>query len=104
MSFQNSRFIVFRSKNPAPLPPYLSTLKERGIKCYIQYTLNGYEAKGLEHRVRPLVQRIDTFHRLVDTLGMGAVVWRFDHIILTDRINIDTLLEKIASIADALTG
>lgn len=96
--------LFFWSKNPAPLLPYLSTLKERGIGCYIQYTLNDYEAEGLEPNVPPLAQRIDTFRRLVDALGMGAVVWRFDPLILTDRIKIDTLLEKKAHIADALVG
>lgn len=104
MSFGNTRFIVFWSKNPAPLLPQLSTLKERGIGCYIQYTLNDYETEGLEPNVPPLQQRIETFRRLVDVLGFGAVVWRFDPLILTDRITIDTLLEKIAHIADVLAG
>ena len=104
VSFSNTRFIVFWSKNPAPLLPHLSKLKERGIGCYIQYTLNDYKDERLEPNVPALAQRIDTFRRLVDGLGIGAVVWRFDPLILTDRINIDTLLEKIAHIADALTG
>ena len=104
VSFGNTRFIVFWSKNPAPLLPYLPMIKERGIGCYIHFTLNDYEAEGLEPNVPPLAQRIDTFRRLVDTLGSGTVVWRFDPLILTDKINIDTLLEKIAHIANALTG
>lgn len=104
VSFSNTSFIVFWSKNPAPLLPQLSTLKERGLGCYIQYTLNDYEAEGLEPNVPPLTQRIDIFRRLVDALGPGAVVWRFDPLILTDQINIDTLLEKIAHIADVLVG
>lgn len=104
VSFGNTRFIVFWSKNPAPLLPYLPMIKERGIGCYIQYTLNDYEAEGLEPNVPPLSQRIETFRRAVEALGRGAVVWRFDPLILTDKINIDTLLEKIAHIANALTG
>lgn len=104
VSFRNARFIVFWSKNPAPLLPYLPMLKERGIGCYIQFTLNDYEAEGLEPNVPPLAQRIDTFRRLVENLGIGGVVWRFDPLILTDKINIDTLLEKITHIADALVG
>lgn len=104
VSFGNTRFIVFWSKNPAPLLPYLPILKERGIGCYIQYTLNDYEAEGLEPNVPPLSQRIETFRRAVEALGRGAVVWRFDPLILTDKINIDTLLEKIAHIGNALTG
>lgn len=104
VSFANTRFIVFWSKNPAPLLSHLSTLKVRRIGCYIQYPLNDYEAEGLEPNVPTLTQRINTFRRLVDALGIGAVVWRFDPLILTDRINIDTLLRKIARIADALVG
>lgn len=104
VSFCNTRFIVFWSKNPVSLLPYLPTLKERGIGCYIQYTLNDYETEGLEPNVPPLQQRIETFRRLVDALGTEAVVWRFDPLILTDKIDIDTLLEKIARIADALVS
>lgn len=104
VSFGNTRFIVFWSKNPAPLFPFLPMLKERGIGCYIQYTLNVYEEEGLEPNVPPLSQRIDTFHRAVEDLCRRAVVWRFDPLILTDKISIDTLLEKIAHIADSLVG
>ena len=50
VSFGNTRFIVFWSKNPAPLLPYLPLLKERGIGCYIQFTLNDYEAEGLDRK------------------------------------------------------
>ncbi len=104
VSFANTRFIVFWSKNPAPLMPYIPMLKERGIGCYIQYTVNDYKAEGLEPNVPALAQRIDTFRRLVEVLGSGGVVWRFDPLILTDKINVDTLLEKIARIAYALVG
>ena len=104
VSFGNTRFIVFWSKNPAPLLPYLPLLKERGIGCYIQFTLNDYEAEGLEPNVPTLTQRTDTFRRLVDALGIGAVVWRFDPLILTDKINIETLLDKIAHIGNVLAG
>lgn len=104
VSFRNTRFIVFWSKNPAPLIPYLPMLKERGIGCYVQFTLNDYEAERLEPNVPPLMQRIDTFRRLADALGIGGVVWRFDPLVLTDKITIDSLLEKIAHIADALVG
>ena len=42
VSYQNVRMIVFWSKNPAPLLPYLEVLKQRDIHCYIQFTLNNY--------------------------------------------------------------
>lgn len=104
VSFANTKFIVFWSKNPKPLLPFLPILKEMGIGCYIQYTLNDYFVEGLEPNVPALAERIDTFKRLVDELGIGAVVWRFDPLILTDKISTDDLLNKIEYIANQLRG
>ena len=104
VSFANTCFIVFWSKNPAPLIPYLPRLKERGIGFYIQYTLNDYEEEALEPNVPILTDRIDTFKRIVDTYGLGSVVWRFDPLILTDKISIIELVGKIQRIASELNG
>ena len=100
VSYEKTRFIVFWSKNPRPLLIHLDYLKERNIGCYIQYTLNDYEKEGLERGVPKLSERIDTFKQLVDKLGKGRVIWRFDPLILTDDISIDTLLSKIERIGD----
>ena len=104
VSFANTKFIIFWSKNPAPLLPFLPILKQKGIGCYIQYTLNDYESEGLEPNVPPIIERIETFKRLVDGLGPGSVVWRFDPLILTDDISADKLLHKICKIANHLHG
>lgn len=104
VTYQDTRFIVFWSKNPLPLLNHLDYLEERNIGCYIQYTLNDYEKEKLEQGVPALQQRIDTFKQLVDKLGKGRVVWRFDPLILTDDISIDTLLAKIEYIGDQLKG
>ena len=104
VSYQDTRFIVFWSKNPEPLLNHLDELEQRGIGCYIQYTLNDYEDYGLEKNVPSLGVRIDTFHRLVDRLGKGHVIWRFDPLVLTDRINEEVLLEKIVRVGEQLIG
>lgn len=104
VSFANTRFVVFWSKNPAPLIPNLHILGERGIGCYVQYTLNDHENDGLEANVPALQHRIDTFKRLVDTLGESSVVWRFDPLVLTDTVSEESLLEKIDNIAEHLRG
>lgn len=104
VSYQNTRFIVFWSKNPLSLLNHLDYLKERNIGCYIQYTLNDYEKEGLERGVPKLSERIDTFKQLVDKLGKGRVIWRFDPLLLTDDISIDALLSKIERIGDQLQG
>lgn len=101
VSYENTRFIVFWSKNPQPLLPYLHILKERNIKCYVQYTLNDYEQEKLE-KVPSLAKRIETFKLLVEQLGKGAVIWRFDPMMLTNDISVDDLLWKVQNIGDQL--
>ena len=104
VSYQDTRFIVFWSKNPKPLLEHLDELDKRGIGCYIQYTLNDYTVDGLEKNVRPLAERIDTFKRLVERLGKERVIWRFDPLVLTDKISANALLDKIERIGDQLKG
>ena len=83
VSYNKTRFIVFWSKNPRPLLNYLHILEKKNIKCYIQYTLNDYEDEILEN-VPAIATRIETFKLLVERLGFGSVIWRFDPMILTD--------------------
>ena len=104
VSYEKTRFIVFWSKNPEPLIKHLDYLKDKGINCYIQFTLNDYENEGLEKGVPKLEKRIETFKKLVEILGKGRVIWRFDPLILTDTITPETLLQKIENIGNQLQG
>ena len=107
VAYDKTHLIVFWSKNPRPLLDKggcLDYLAEKGINCYIQYTLNDYVTEQLERGVPPLQDRIDTFKRLVDRLGFGKVIWRFDPLILTDQISVDDLLAKAKNIGDQLKG
>jgi DNA repair photolyase len=104
VSYRDTRFIVFWSKNPKPLLKHLNELHELNIDCYIQYSLNDYVDEGLEPNVPGVDMRIKTFQELVQKLGKGHVIWRFDPLVLTDNINIDKLLEKVAYIGDRLKG
>lgn len=104
VSFQNTRVIVFWSKNPVALIDRMNELSNRNINCYIQFTLNDYSAEGFEPNIPELIERIDTFKRLVDILGVGAVVWRYDPVILTDGLQIEDHLERVAKIGRELKG
>ena len=107
ISYGQTRLIVFWSKNPASLlkpDGLLDYLQEKGINCYVQFSLNDYEAEGLEKCVPQLGERIETFKALAGRLGVGKVIWRFDPLILTDKIDVDTLLKKIQHIGDELWG
>ena len=98
------RDLLFFGRNIWPLLPFLTILKEKQINCYILYTLNDYEKEGLEKGVPSVEKRIDTFKRLVDELGFGHVVWRFDPLMLTDQVDIPSLMEKVTSIRERLKG
>lgn len=104
VSYQDTRFIVFWSKNPKPLLDHIDELCKRGIGCYIQYTVNDYENVGLEKNVPSINERVDTFRRLVDRLGIGHVIWRFDPLVLSDHIDETLLLSKIEGIGNQLKG
>lgn len=102
VSYAKTRFIVFWSKNPRPLLAHLDELEARGVGCYVQYTLNDYEPEGLERGVPSLSERVETFRALAARLGRGGVVWRFDPLILTDRMSVGDLLRKARGIGDRL--
>ena len=67
-------------------------------------TLNDYEEEKIERGVPPLQHRIETFKILVDKLGKGRVIWRFDPLVLTDDIDLNKLLAKIENIGDQLVS
>lgn len=104
ISFKNTKVVVFWTKNPKPLIPYLDELEKRGIKYYFQYTLNDYEKERFEPNVPSLDERISTFKKLSDLIGKERVIWRFDPIILTDEITPRSLLTRIWHIGNALKG
>lgn len=104
VSFTKTCFIVFWSKNPEPIIPYLPILRAKGIGCYFQFTLNDYGREKYEPNIPKIEQRIDTFKKLVDTLGVGSVVWRFDPLVLTDKVDEIMLLERIKNLAQNLKG
>lgn len=103
VSYERTRVVVFWSKNPSPLLTYMPELERRGINCCVQYTLNGYD-----RRIEPFVPcyetGVDTFRRLVDAIGFGRVVWRFDPVLSAGERDVDTLLTHVERIGDMLQG
>ena len=104
VSFKNCRVVVFWSKNPEPILPYLHKLDERGIHYYFQFTLNDYEQEGFEPNVPELERRIETFRKLSGMIGKERVIWRFDPLIVTPSLSTDMLLARIERIGDSLKG
>lgn len=98
VSFGRAKFIVFWSKNPAPIIPYLREIYDTGIRFYFQHTLNDYAKEGLEPNVPSFVERCATFRRIAEYWGAGWQVWRWDPIFLIDGVlGIDDIVKRIVS-------
>ena len=105
VSFDQTRMIVFWSKNPEQMLRQLNQVEGLGFKqYYFQFTLNDYVIEELEPKVPPVEERIDTFRRLVDRIGKERVIWRFDPLLLTDKISVEVLLNRIGNIGMQLKG
>jgi hypothetical protein len=112
VSLKKTRFIVFWSKDYLPFLKHLPAIDEKNINYYFQFTINDY-AKECYERVpfqdfdkkTSLQVRINTFKQLVDyTKNPDKVIWRFDPMLLTDKVNISQLLEKLDYIGNQLKG
>lgn len=102
VSFEKTRVIVFWTKNAEPILPFLKEIENKGINYYFQFTLNDYEKEGLEPSVPKLDERIATFKKLSNIIGKNKVIWRFDPLILTDKISVEQLLNKIENVGNAI--
>lgn len=102
VSFEKTKFIVFWTKNFAPMLPYIKELDDLGLFYYIQYTLNDYETENWEPQVPQLIQRIQTFQALSEKIGKEKILWRFDPLLLTPITPLPILLQKVKNIGDIL--
>ena len=104
VSYEDTRLIVFWTKNPEPLlrkDGLIDYLESKGINCYIQYTLNNY-SKELEPNVPDINERIDTFKRMVERIGLGKVIWRSDPLIITNKMTENELIDRVEYVGDRL--
>lgn len=104
VSFQNTKVIVFWTKNPNPIIPYLAELDKLGIHYYFQVTLNDYEKERFEPNIPSLQDRIETFKKLSTLIGKEKVIWRFDPLIVSNDITPRILLTRIWQIGNTLKG
>lgn len=102
VSFENTRVIVFWSKNPASIIPHLKQLDDLGLTCYFQFTLNDYEDQRFEPNLPALERRMETFMHLSEILGRNRVIWRFDPLLLTAELGPEGLIEKIHRIGERI--
>jgi hypothetical protein len=74
--------IVFWTRNPRPLFPYLDELEALGYRYYFQYTLLGYPPE-IDVHGPPAAASLTTFRELAQRVSPGRVIWRYDPIVLS---------------------
>lgn len=104
ISFSKCKVVVFWTKNPEPIIPYLNILDKLGIHYYFQVTLNDYVQEGLEPNLPPVKTRIETFKKLSDLIGPDRIIWRFDPILICSAISPRSILTKVWHIGNQLKG
>ena len=102
VSFENARAFVFWTKNPELFIARLNELDDRKLNYYFQFTLNDYDNEGLEPSVPKLHERIDTFKKLSTIIGKDGIIWRFDPLILSNKLSVESLIDRISGIASEL--
>ena len=95
--------IVFWTKNPAPMMPFLPLIKEMGHDFYFQFTLTAYGPE-IEDRLPTKTYLTETFCHLSNLVGPERVVWRYDPIFLDNQHSIQWHLEQYAKICSHLQG
>ncbi len=95
--------IVFWTKNFEPTLKYLDELERRGFFYLIHYTITGL-GNNFEPRVPALEQSLDLFRGLSERIGNERMLWRFDPIVITEKVGAAETLERFDSIASKLHG
>ncbi len=96
------KILVFWTRNPGPLIPYLNFIDQRYYH-YMHLTINGLP-KLLEYRNPPIDRIIDLVKQLSKRYGKNYVQWRFDPIILSTVTPEDFILRRFEYIAYQLKG
>ena len=99
---EDVRCFVFWTKNPGPMMDRLDELK--GYHYYFHFTLTPY-GQDIEGAVLPSKDElIQTFIKLSQKIGKNRVIWRYDPILLTDKIDIEYHKQQFSKLAERLQG
>jgi len=90
--------IVFWTKDPLPLLPFLPEIDRMGYRYYFQFTLTPY-GPALEKNLRDKGAIAETF---VELSKRCPVLWRYDPIILNGHMDIAWHTEQFSRLCDKL--
>lgn len=100
---QDLHSIVFWSKDFSPLVKRLPEVERVTKNLFFQFTITGVP-KALEERTPAPEAAIEDFLYLAGRYSPEHLVWRFDPIVLTDRLPFDHYLTEFDKFAGMLKG
>lgn len=95
--------IIFCTKNPNPIIPYIDELNQRGFKSYFFVSITPY-GKDIEPNVPNKHELLDSFISLSEKIGINNICWRYDPIFVSKKYSIDYHFRSFDTIAQKLEG
>lgn len=95
--------IVFWTRSPKPIMPYLEELDNLGYVYYFLFTIIGYP-KTIDPYCPNLEEALKVFKELSKLKGKNRVLWRYDPIIFSNVTDIEWHKKQIQFIMSALEG
>ena len=95
--------IVFWTRQPRPLFPYLEELDRCGYRYYFQYTLL-HNPRLIDPGAPPLEVALRTFRELAVRVGPARVIWRYDPIVFSPLSDAEFHRRAFERIAHHLQG
>lgn len=96
--FEDVDLILFCTKNPLPIIPYLKEIK---IPIIFHVTLTSYK-KDIEPNVLPKGKIINAIKEISKVLGKDRVVVRYDPIFISEKYNIDYHVHNFEKMCELL--
>ncbi len=93
--------IVFWTRNPQPLIPYLKELDQLGYRYYFQYTVMN-NPRLIDAMTPSLSSSLKIFKKLSDLIGPERIIWRYDPVIISNITDIEFHTDTYKQIAETL--
>lgn len=95
--------IVFWTRNPTKLIPYLNELTQTGHRFYFQFTITGYP-RALDTKTLNPHKAVYAFKKLASEVGPDKIIWRYDPILLSNLLPFEEHIRLFSKLASTLEG
>jgi len=95
--------LVFWTKDFSPMLEHLEELEKRGFNCLVHYTITGL-GKNFEPNAPAPEQAVELFKKLSGRISPERVLWRFDPIILTEKVGEAETISRFEKLSAQLSG